>query len=111
MKDAPSTSRRRRALTLSLSVAAMTLAPTIAAAAEAATTEVDPKVAMAKYIAAGGAMAVSAAAAGFAQAKIGAAAAGTLAERPEAATMLIVLQVLPEIIVLLGFVTALIISG
>ena len=56
-------------------------------------------------------MAVSAAAAGFAQAKIGAAAAGTLAERPEAATMLIVLQVLPEIIVLLGFVTALIISG
>ncbi|MCL2654988.1 MAG: ATPase [Coriobacteriia bacterium] len=66
---------------------------------------------MAKYISAAGAMAVSAAIAGYAQARIGAAAAGTIAEKPEAATMLIVLQALPEIIVLLGFVSALIISG
>jgi V/A-type H+-transporting ATPase subunit K len=44
--------------------------------------------------------------AGYAQARIGAAGAGTLAERPEAGTNLIVLQALPEVIVLLGFVIA-----
>ncbi|MBF4509600.1 MAG: ATPase [Aeromicrobium sp.] len=51
-------------------------------------------------------MCVAAISAGYAQAKIGAAGAGTLAERPEAGTNLIVLQALPEIIVLLGFVIA-----
>lgn len=65
--------------------------------------------AIAKYIGAAGAMAVSAVSAAFAQSKIGAAAAGTIAERPETATMMIVLQALPEIIVLLGFVTSLLI--
>lgn len=69
------------------------------------------RVEMTKYIVAGSAMALSAIAAAYAQAKIGVAAAGTLAERPEVATMLIVLEALPEIIVLLGFVSALIISG
>jgi V/A-type H+-transporting ATPase subunit K len=44
--------------------------------------------------------------AGYAQARIGAAGAGTLAERPEAGTNIIVLQALPEVIVLLGFVIA-----
>ena len=61
---------------------------------------------VAKALSAGMAMSVSAFSAGYAQSKIGAAGAGTLAERPEAATNLIVLQALPEVIVLLGFVIA-----
>ncbi|MGB4592347.1 MAG: ATPase [Coriobacteriia bacterium] len=44
--------------------------------------------------------------AGYAQSRIGAAGAGTLAERPEVGTTLIILQALPEMIVLLGFVIA-----
>lgn len=70
------------------------------------TVAVDPKVGVAKAIAAGAAMSISAMSAGYAQAKIGAAGAGTLAERPEVGTTLIVLQALPEIIALLGFVIA-----
>lgn len=62
-------------------------------------------------IAAGFAMGISALAAGYAQAKIGSAGAGTLAERPEAAIWIITLQALPEVIVLLGFVSAIIIAG
>jgi V/A-type H+-transporting ATPase subunit K len=64
------------------------------------------QVGAAKAIAAGIVMAFSALSAGYAQAKIGAAGAGTLAERPEVATNIIVLQALPEIIALLGFVIA-----
>lgn len=101
---------RTRVLTTAIAAAALTALPAFAFAA-AATGANDPRVLMSKYIAAAGAMAVSAIMAGYAQAKIGTAAAGTIAERPEAATMLIVLQALPEIIVLLGFVSALIISG
>lgn len=85
-------------------------APALAHAAEAAVpaaaAAVDWRLGAAKAMSAGFAMAVSAFSAGYAQSKIGAAAAGTLAERPEAATNLIVLQALPEIIVLLGFVIA-----
>lgn len=66
---------------------------------------------VAKSIAAGLAMGLSALAAGYAQAKIGSAGAGTLAERPEVSIWIITLQALPEIIVLLGFVSAIIISG
>lgn len=80
-----------------------------AVVAEAPTSENDVQIV--KYVSAAAAMGLSALAAGYAQAKIGTAAAGTLAEKPEVATMLIVLQALPEIIVLLGFVTALIIAG
>lgn len=83
----------------------------IASAAAEAEATVDSDVQIVKYISAAAAMGLSALAAGYAQAKIGTAAAGTLAEKPETATMLIVLQALPEIIVLLGFVTALIIAG
>jgi V/A-type H+-transporting ATPase subunit K len=83
------------------------LVPALALAAPAAAASSAP--AVAKYLAAGGTMAVAALSAAFAQAKIGAAAAGTIAERPETATMMIVLQALPEIIVLLGFVTSLLI--
>lgn len=76
-----------------------------AQAAEGA-APVDYRVGVAKAIAAGASMSVSALAAGYAQAKIGSAGAGTLAERPEVATNIIVLQALPEIIALLGFVIA-----
>jgi len=69
------------------------------------------KVSAAKAFSAAIAMAISAFAAGYAQSKIGAAAAGTLAERPEAGTNLIVLQALPEVIVLLGFVIAFMINA
>jgi len=65
----------------------------------------------AKAMAAGLAMAVSALAAAYAQAKIGSAGAGTLAERPEVAIWVITLQALPEVIVLLGFVSAIMIKG
>ena len=76
------------------------------AQAAAPTVPTDPKVGVARAIAAGAAMSISAMSAGYAQAKIGAAGAGTLAERPEVGTTLIVLQALPEIIALLGFVIA-----
>jgi len=62
-------------------------------------------------LAAGLAMALSALGAAYAQAKIGSAAAGTLAERPEVAIWVITLQALPEVIVLLGFVSAIMIKG
>ena len=65
----------------------------------------------AKAMAAGMAMGLSALGAGYAQAKIGSAGAGTLAERPEVAIWIITLQALPEIIVLLGFVSAIMIAG
>lgn len=102
---------RSHALVL-LTLGAVATSPALALAAETAKTEaVDPRVAVAKYIGAAIAMGASALGAAYAQAKIGSAAAGTLAENPDAGTMLIVLQALPEIIVLLGFVSALIISG
>lgn len=83
------------------------LVPAVAFAQEAApAAAVDWRAAVGKAMAAALAMSVSAFSAGYAQAKIGAAGAGTLAERPEAATMVIVLQALPEVIVLLGFVIA-----
>ena len=80
-------------------------------AAEAAAAPADWRVSCAKAIAAGLAMSVSALAAGYAQAKIGSAGAGTLAERPEVSIWVITLQALPEVIVLLGFVSAIMING
>ena len=65
----------------------------------------------ASKLAAGLAMGLSALGAGYAQAKIGSAGAGTLAERPEVSIWIITLQALPEVIVLLGFVSAILISG
>jgi V/A-type H+-transporting ATPase subunit K len=84
---------------------------TTTAAAEGAAAAVDWRVSVGKAFSAAIAMAISAFAAGYAQSKIGAAAAGTLAERPEAGTNLIVLQALPEVIVLLGFVIAFMINS
>lgn len=42
----------------------------------------------------------------IAQVKIGSAGAGTIAERPETAGMIIALEAIPETIVVLGFVVA-----
>lgn len=92
------------------------LGPSMAFAADAA-TEVAAEGAVAWQVGVGRAigaaitMSVSAWAAAYAQSKIGAAGAGTLAERPEVATTLIVLQALPEIIALLGFAIAFMIIG
>jgi V/A-type H+-transporting ATPase subunit K len=81
------------------------------AAATAAKAPVNPTVAIAKATAAAVTMSIAAMSAGFAQSKIGAAAAGTLAERPEAGTNLIVITALTEIIVLMGFVIAFMINA
>jgi V/A-type H+-transporting ATPase subunit K len=82
------------------------MAPAMALAQETTTTTEDYRVGVAKAIAAGASMAVSAISAGYAQSRIGSAGAGTLAERPEVGTTIIILQALPEMIVLLGFVIA-----
>ena len=82
-----------------------------AAEEEAAAASEDWRVLAAKAGSAGLAMGLSALAAGYAQAKIGSAGAGTLAERPEVSIWIITLQALPEVIVLLGFVSAILISG
>jgi len=42
----------------------------------------------------------------YAQARIGAAGAGAIAEKPETAGMIIALEALPELMVVLGFVVA-----
>lgn len=85
------------------------LVPAAAFAAEAEPAVGEWQSFTAKAFAAGLAMGLSALAAGYAQAKIGSAGAGTLAERPEASVWIIVLQALPEIIVLLGFVASILI--
>ena len=64
-----------------------------------------------KPIGAALAMGLSAIGAGWAQAKIGSAGQGTLAERPEERVFVLVLTALPEIIALLGFVMAILING
>ena len=111
MKRQLSLSGRSRQLFIA-ATAVLASTPALALAETTAKTpEVDPRVQIAKYMGAAMAMAASALGAAYAQAKIGSAAAGTLAENPEAGAMLIVLQALPEIIVLLGFVSALIISS
>lgn len=87
--------------------------PAVAFAAEAgaAVAAVAWQVGTGKAIAAGLAMGLAALGAGYAQAKIGSAAAGTLAERPDVAIWVITLEALPEVIVLLGFVSAIMINS
>ena len=83
------------------------IVPAMAFAEEAAASAPeDPAVGVAKYTAAGASMVFAAMSAAYAQSKIGAAGAGTLAERPEAGMNIIVMMALPEVIVLLGFVIA-----
>jgi V/A-type H+-transporting ATPase subunit K len=64
-----------------------------------------------RYIAAALTLGMAAAGAGYAQGKIGSAGQATLAERPEERIWIITLTVLPEIIVLLGFVLAILIAN
>ena len=64
-----------------------------------------------KTIGAALAMGLSAIGAGYAQGKIGSAGQGTLAERPEERIWILTLTALPEIIVLLGFVMAILLSS
>ncbi len=61
----------------------------------------------------GAALAIGAAAfaTAWAQSKIGSAAAGAIAEKPEIGGVMIVLEALPETIIILGFVIAIMIVG
>jgi V/A-type H+-transporting ATPase subunit K len=61
----------------------------------------------------GAALAIGAAAfaTAWAQSKIGAAAAGAIAEKPEVGGLMIVLEALPETIIILGFVIAIMVVG
>lgn len=97
---------------LFLGTFALTMAwPLIALAEETTEAAVDPMEAAFKALGAALAIGLAAIGAGYAQGKIGAAGAGTLAERPESFTYVLILEALPEIIVLLGFVTAFLILG
>ena len=62
-------------------------------------------------IAAGLAVGLCALGTGFAQAKIGAAGGGALAERPELSGVMIILVAIPETAVIMGFVIAISILG
>jgi V/A-type H+-transporting ATPase subunit K len=84
--------------------------PAVAFAQEGAVAEVTMAGAV-KAMAAALAMGVSAISAGWAQARIGSAGQGTLAERPEERVFVLTLTALPEVIALLGFVMAIIING
>ncbi len=57
-------------------------------------------------IGAGLAIGLAALATGIAQARIGAAGAGTVAEKPDLAGVIILLVAIPETMVILGFATA-----
>lgn len=99
-----------------LVVGALLAWPAVAIAAEEGAAEAAPLegqakalAIMAKAFAAAIAIGLSALGAGYAQAKIGSAGAGTLAERPEVSVWVITLQALPEIIVLLGLVGGIVI--
>ncbi|MFQ5464683.1 MAG: ATPase [Thermodesulfobacteriota bacterium] len=62
-------------------------------------------------IAAAIAVGIPAIATGWAQGRIGAAGAGTIAEKPELTGIIIILVAIPETMVLLGFVMAYLILG
>ncbi len=59
-----------------------------------------------RYLAAGIAIGLTALATGWAQSRIGAAGAGTIAEKPEATGTVFILVAIPETMVILGFVIA-----
>lgn len=100
------TSRGRRGILFGGSLALSLAAPAMAIAAESKALEV-----AGSRLAAGLAMGLAAIGAGYAQAKIGSAGQGTLAERPEERIWVITLTALPEVIVLLGFVAAILLAG
>lgn len=59
-----------------------------------------------KAIAAALAIGLSALGTGYAQARIGSAGAGAIAEKPETSGLIIALEALPEVVAVLGFVVA-----
>jgi len=87
------------------------LLPMIALAQEGAEAAAEPTGigAWGKPMGAALAIGLSAISAGWAQSRIGSAGQGTLAERPEERVFVLTLTALPEIIVLLGFVMAILI--
>ncbi|MHB1020392.1 MAG: hypothetical protein ACYCXR_04530 [Coriobacteriia bacterium] len=86
------------------------IVPAMALAQEGGGADLDSAGQVAKFAAAGASMSFAAMSAAYAQSKIGSAAAGTLAERPEVGMNLIIMMALPEVIVLLGFVIAFMVS-
>lgn len=84
--------------------------PAMALAQEGVVAEVTMAGAV-KTLGAAMCMGISAIGAGWAQAKIGSAGQGTLAERPEERVFVLTLTALPEVIALLGFVMAIILNG
>lgn len=103
--------KKRLAIVLFLCVFVVALIlPAVAFAAEGKTTG-DGIAILGKAVAGALAMGMAALGAGWAQAKIGSAGQGVLAERPEERIWVITLTALPEIIVLLGFVMAILLSG
>jgi V/A-type H+-transporting ATPase subunit K len=87
------------------------LVPAVAFAQEGGAVEVVTMASAVKTLGAALAMGLSALAAGWAQARIGSAGQGTLAERPEERVFVLTLTALPEVIVLLGFVMAILLNG
>lgn len=61
---------------------------------------------VAKFFAAALAIGIPAIATGYAQSRIGAAGAGAIAEKPEVTGSIIILEAIPETLVVLGFVIA-----
>jgi V/A-type H+-transporting ATPase subunit K len=104
-------SKRLSKFVFVLTSIAFLLLPAIALAEEAAATAAEPTGigAWGKPMGAAFAIGISALAAGWAQSRIGSAGQGTLAERPEERVFVLTLTALPEIIVLLGFVMAILI--
>ena len=87
------------------------LIPAVALAQESGTVQAATMADAVKTLGAALAMGMSALAAGWAQARIGSAGQGTLAERPEERVFVLTLTALPEVIVLLGFVMAILLNG
>jgi len=87
------------------------LIPAMAFAQEAAAAGPVTMADAVKTLGAALAMGISAIGAGWAQARIGSAGQGTLAERPEERVFVLTLTALPEVIALLGFVMAIILNG
>ncbi len=82
-----------------------------AAAAEPAPAQAGSSPIIWKALGAALAIGFAAIATAWAQSKIGSSAAGAIAEKPEVGGLMIVLEALPETIIILGFVIAIMIVG
>jgi V/A-type H+-transporting ATPase subunit K len=96
-------------LTVILPLSSVALASEAAPAEEGAAAPKDNLLTLYKALGAALAIGFAAFATALAQSKIGAAASGALAEKPEVGGTMIVLEALPETIIILGFVIALLI--